>query len=187
MEEEKSLVVVERQSKLASVQKIIIYFYVYSFIGWLMEVIYAMFVERQFVNRGCLFGPLCPIYGCGAVILIISLSRIKDNKILKFFVASITFSVFEYFVSYILELIFNQRWWDYSNDILNLHGRISILYSIVWGILAVFFIDRLHPNIKKKVDKVLKSINKNLRVLIIVLLIIAHTMDTIISVYMHLN
>ena len=69
---------------LSKVQKIVVYFFIYSFMGWLLEVTYAMFVERHFVNRGFLYGPLCPIYGFGALILIGSLRNIKGNKFLKF-------------------------------------------------------------------------------------------------------
>lgn len=187
MEKEKSLIIEEEKDKFASVRKIIIYFFIYSFIGWLLEVVYAMFVQRQFVNRGFLFGPICPIYGCGAVLLILSLSRVKDNKFSKFLVAAMSFSVFEYIVSYVLEMLFNQRWWDYSNDILNLQGRISLLYSIVWGVLGVFFIEKLHPQVKKKVEKVLGYINKNVQAIIIALLLIIWILDTIISVHMYLQ
>lgn len=186
VEEEKSLITVKAKSKWASVQKIIIYFFIYSCMGWMMEVIYAVFVQKQFVNRGFLFGPMCPIYGYGAVLLILTLSKVKNNKISKFLAAAISFSIFEYLVSYILELIFHQRWWDYSNDILNLQGRISILYSIVWGILGVIFIDELHPRIKNKVDKILQYLNKNVQLAIVVLLLIIWSADTVISTYMYL-
>ena len=88
-------VVLYENRQLSNVQKVIIYFFIYSFLGWLMEVIYAMFVERHFVNRGFLYGPICPIYGFGALILIGSLKNIKGNKFLKFIIAVVAFSVFE--------------------------------------------------------------------------------------------
>lgn len=173
--------------KLSNVQKIIVYFFIYAFLGWSLEVIYAMYVQRTFVNRGFLFGPICPIYGFGALILIGSLRNIKGNKILKFIIAVIAFSVFEYIVSYILEVLFNQRWWDYSNDILNLNGRISILYSLVWGILGIIFTEKLHPFVRKKVEKLSLSISKKTQKIIIYTLVGIFIVDEIFSIVSHLG
>ncbi|MCI8962027.1 MAG: putative ABC transporter permease [Clostridia bacterium] len=92
---------------MSNVQNAILYFFIYSFLGWSLEVVYAMYIQRTFVNRGFLFGPICPIYGFGALILIGSLRNIKGNRILKFIIAIIAFSVFEYIASYILEVLFN--------------------------------------------------------------------------------
>lgn len=173
--------------KLSNVQKIIVYFFIYAFLGWSLEVIYAMYVERTFVNRGFLFGPICPIYGFGALILIGSLRNVKGNKILKFIIAVIAFSVFEYIVSYILEVLFNQRWWDYSNDILNLNGRISILYSLVWGILGIIFTEKLHPFVRKKVEKLSLSISKRTQKIIIYILVGIFVVDEIFSIILYLS
>lgn len=167
--------------KLSNAQKVILYFFIYSFLGWVMEVIYAMFVERQFVNRGFLYGPICPIYGFGALILIGSLRNVKGNKLLKFIIAVVAFSVFEYIVSYVLELLFNQRWWDYSNDILNLQGRISILYSLVWGVLGILFTEKLHPFIRKKVENVSLRVPKAIQIIIISSFVIAFVVDEVLS------
>ena len=180
-------VVLYENRQLSNVQKVIIYFFIYSFLGWLMEVIYAMFVERHFVNRGFLYGPICPIYGFGALILIGSLKNIKGNKFLKFIIAVVAFSVFEYIVSYVLEILFNQRWWDYSNDILNLQGRISILYSLVWGVLGILFTEKLHPFIRKKVEKISLLIPKTIQIIIILSLLIIFVIDEIFSNLSYLN
>ncbi len=173
--------------ELSNIEKAIIYFFIYSFLGWSLEVIFAMYVERTFVNRGFLFGPICPIYGIGALILIGSLRNVKGNRILKFIIAVVSFSVFEYIASYILEVIFNQRWWDYSNDILNLHGRISILYSLVWGILGILFTEKLHPFVRKKIEKISLAITKSKQKIIINTLVIIFVADEIFSILAHLN
>lgn len=175
------MTVVEKR-KLNKAQKAIIYFFIYSFIGWLLEVIYAMYVEHRFVNRGFLFGPICPIYGCGALILIASLSKVKGNRLLKFFVAVISFSVFEYIVSYVLEVMFNQRWWDYSNDILNLQGRISLLYSLLWGVLGILFTEKIHPMIRGKVEKICLLIPKSIQIFIIFVLVAGFIIDEVFSI-----
>ena len=173
--------------ELSNIEKAIIYFFIYSFLGWSLEVIFAMYVERTFVNRGFLFGPICPIYGIGALILIGSLRNVKGNRILKFIIAVVSFSVFEYIASYILEVIFNQRWWDYSNDILNLHGRISILYSLVWGIVGILFTEKLHPFVRKKIEKISLAITKSKQKIIINTLVIIFVADEIFSILAHLN
>lgn len=180
-------IVLYENRKLSNVQKAILYFFIYSFLGWLMEVIYAMFVERHFVNRGFLYGPICPIYGFGALILIGSLRNLKGNKILKFIVAVVAFSVFEYIVSYILEILFNQRWWDYSNDILNLQGRISILYSLVWGVLGLLFTEKLHPFVRKQLEKISLLIPKAIQRITIYALLIAFAIDEVLSIIEYLR
>lgn len=180
------LAIVEKR-KLNNVEKAIVYFFIYSFMGWLLEVIYAMYLEHHFVNRGFLYGPICPIYGFGALLLIAIFRKVKGNRILKFIVAIISFSVFEYIVSYVLEVMFNQRWWDYSNDILNLQGRISILYSLVWGVLGLLFTEKLHPIIRRKVDKVSLKVPKEIQITIIVTLIIGVIIDEFFSISAYLN
>ncbi len=175
------ITVVEKR-KLNNAPKAIIYFFIYSFIGWLLEVIYAMYVERRFVNRGFLFGPICPIYGFGALILIASLGKVKGNRFLKFFVAVISFSVFEYIVSYVLEVMFNQRWWDYSNDILNLNGRISLLYSLLWGVLGILFTEKIHPMIRGQVEKISLLIPKVIQICIICALVAGFIIDEVFSI-----
>ena len=179
--------IVSDKRKLSDIQKAILYFFIYSFLGWSLEVVYAMYIQRTFVNRGFLFGPICPIYGFGALILIGSLRNIKGNRILKFIIAIIAFSAFEYVASYILEVLFNQRWWDYSNDILNLQGRISILYSLVWGILGILFTEKLHPFVRKKVEKVSSSISKKTQKFIIYTLVVIFVMDEIFSILAHVS
>ena len=173
--------------KMSNVQNAILYFFIYSFLGWSLEVVYAMYIQRTFVNRGFLFGPICPIYGFGALILIGSLRNIKGNRILKFIIAIIAFSVFEYIASYILEVLFNQRWWDYSNDILNLQGRISLLYSLVWGILGILFTEKLHPFVRKKVEKVSSLISKKTQKFVIYTLVVIFVIDEIFSIISHLS
>ena len=182
---EDELILVEKR-KLSNIQKVIIYFFIYAFMGWLLEVVYAMYLEHHFVNRGFLYGPICPIYGFGALILLGSLRKVKGNRILKFIIAVVAFSVFEYIVSYVLEVLFNQRWWDYSNDILNLQGRISILYSLAWGILGILFTEKLHPFVRKRVEKIALVIPKAVQIIIIAILVIGIIVDEVFSILAYL-
>lgn len=173
-------------TKKNKVKNLIIYFFTYSFIGWILETVYAFIVTGGFVNRGFLFGPICPIYGFGAVLLIILLSNVKGQPLYEFFISALAFAIFEYMVSYILEVIFGLRWWDYSNEFMNLQGRVSLIYSIVWGMLGIFLIEFIHPFISNKIEKLKKYINIKFQNVIIFLMILIIILDTIISSFKYI-
>ncbi|HZJ86037.1 MAG TPA: putative ABC transporter permease, partial [Erysipelotrichaceae bacterium] len=111
-----------------------IYFMIYSFLGWVIETIYCSLAEKRYVPRGFLNGPLTPIYGFGAIGLIFLLQDIKTVS-LVFLSGVVATSFLEYVASYLLELIFDMHWWDYSGDKYNLNGRIKLKNSILFGIL----------------------------------------------------
>ena len=118
------------------------------------------FIHGHFVKRGFLFGPICPIYGFGAVILLLVTQTMYKKPFQKFLIATIAFTVFEYIVSLVLEMLFGLRWWDYSNDFLNIQGRVSLLYSIFWGIAGVILLEKLHPFIQNKLQNITTKFNK---------------------------
>ena len=134
--------------KLTKFQCYLTYFFIFSFVGWLLETIYSYFVLGYFANRGFLFGPLCPIYGFGGLILIIFLEDLKKHPIQLFFVAIIVFSIFEYIIGYGLDALYNLWLWDYRNELLNINGRICLFYSIAWGVVALVFNYILFPIFK---------------------------------------
>lgn len=103
------------------------------------------------MNRGFLNGPYCPIYGCGAI-LVISLVGWIDNFIVLFFVAMIVTSVLEYFTSWLLEVLFHAKWWDYSDFKYNIKGRVSLVGAVIFGALSVVLIKILHPFIAGQTD-----------------------------------
>lgn len=122
--------------------EMIFLFMVYSIIGWCWETSFVSISQRKLINRGFLYGPYIPIYGFGVVVIVSSMNFLADfidfNSVWTISIAiiyiSIIASVWEYIVSYSLELLFNTHWWDYSYKRFNLHGRIAIDYSIGWGI-----------------------------------------------------
>lgn len=131
---------------------LVLFFTLYSFLGWVLETIYASIPRKQFINRGFLFGPFCPIYGFGAILIIqssIMLNNIFKTIYLslaaKIFTAILLTTVLEYLTGFILEKIFKCKWWDYSNNFLNLHGRVCLQYSLIWGILSYVLIAIVHP------------------------------------------
>ena len=120
-------------------------FLIYSFIGWLIEVIGKLIEKHKFINRGFLIGPICPIYGHGCILMILTLSRYKDNPLTLFIYAIFICSLLEYFTSYFMEKIFKTRWWDYSTKKFNLNGRICAETMIPFGILGTLVICVINP------------------------------------------
>lgn len=108
-------------------------FFIYAFLGWCGEVIYAAIIEKRFVNRGFLNGPICPIYGLG-VVLIAFLMRPFQGSLAALMIGSMILgSALEWIAGYLLEKIFRQKWWDYSNEPHNLNGYICLRFSVLWG------------------------------------------------------
>lgn len=154
------------------------YFIIYSFLGWVLESIFRSFCEKKIINTGFLRGPICPIYGCGAIIMIFFLKNFSSSKILLFIMSIIFLSLWEYIVGVILEKLFKTKYWDYSDHKFNYKGRICLTNSIAWGFLGVLFIDFIHPaivNLLKNVDVLY------LKIIFPILLILILT-DAIISI-----
>lgn len=122
-----------------------ILFFIYSLIGWLMEVLLTLYNEHKFVNRGFLLGPCCPIYGFGCIILYLLLKPYTNNVIVLFILTLFTCSVIEYITSYFMEKIFRLRWWDYSNLKYNLNGRICLETMLPFSVLGVLSIKYITP------------------------------------------
>ncbi len=124
---------------------ILTYFVIYSFLGWVLESIVRTISERKIINTGFLKGPFCPIYGFGAIIMILFLNGFKNNMFLLFIISVLVLTLWEYIVGVLLEKLFCTKYWDYSDHKFNYKGRICLTNSIAWGILALLFINYIHP------------------------------------------
>ncbi|WP_373483981.1 putative ABC transporter permease [Acetobacterium sp.] len=122
-----------------------IYFFLYAIIGWMCEVVYCSIPEKKFINRGFLNGPYCPIYGVGALIIIMFLMPYVSDPILVFFIGIILTSTLEYITSWGMEKLFHAKWWDYSDHKFNINGRVCLLNSFLFGLLCVVLIYVVHP------------------------------------------
>ena len=131
--------------ELLQIFKLLLYFIVYSFFGWVIESAFKTILERKWVNSGFLFGPFCPIYGFGAGIMLVFLKPFENNIIVLFFAAFFILSIWEYIAGWLLEKKFNTKYWDYTDNFLNINGRVCLLNSIFWGILGVVFTKIIHP------------------------------------------
>lgn len=126
-------------------------FIIYAFIGWCTEVSYAALDTGKFVNRGFLNGPYCPIYGSGVVVVVAILTPLKENLFILFFGSVILTTIIEYITGLLLEKVFHNKWWDYSNKPFNLQGYICLKFSIYWGLACTFIMEIIHPIIYKAI------------------------------------
>ena len=165
-----------------TINYLLFYFMLYSILGWLMESIYRSFIEKKIINSGFLHGPCCPIYGFGAIILIESLKKIKTNTVGKFFISMIAFTIFEYVVSVVLESLFGLRWWDYTGEPFNFQGRISLAYSIAWGIIGTIFVEKIHPFVKKQLEKITTKIPHKVQICLLILFLAIIIIDFMMSI-----
>ena len=120
------------------------FFMVYAVGGWCLEVAYHVVTMGHFVNRGFLNGPVCPIYGFGMLTVIICLLPLKENKLILFAGSVILTTLIELVTGFVLEKLFHQRWWDYSEEPFNFHGYICLKFSLEWGIGCLLAVDVLH-------------------------------------------
>ena len=158
--------------------KVFLLFWVSSILGWIVEVIVCSIADKKLVNRGFLIGPYCPIYGCGALIML-TLSSFRNNLFVCFIMALFLCSVLEYITSYVMERLFQIRWWDYSNDSFNINGRICLRNAIGFGALGVIFTRYISPFYYNIVNNF--SYNLLLTISIIILVI------TLIDIFISFN
>lgn len=124
--------------------KIYILFWLFSIMGWVIEVFVCSIDEKKIVNRGFLIGPYCPIYGFGGVSMLL-FSPFKDYPAVVFILSLVVCSFIEYITSFLMEKLFHVRWWDYSNDSFNINGRVCLRNAIAFGSLGVICTTYLNP------------------------------------------
>jgi len=125
-----------------------IWFVMYSVIGWLWEVVLSFLQGRGFVNRGFLNGPYCPVYGTGALLVVHLLGGLT-NPLLIFLAAAVITTTVEYLTSFVMEKLFDGRWWDYSDKPLNINGRVYATGSIAFGLLSLLVIRFVQPRFSR--------------------------------------
>lgn len=152
-------------------------FITYSFIGWFIETIDEVILNKKFLNRGFLIGPYCPIYGFGSLAFTIFLSKYLDDPIFLFVNAVFICSVLEYSTSYLMERMFKTRWWDYTENKFNINGRICLETMIPFGIGACLIVYLINPFLLN----IFTSINGLLLTVIVSILVIIFILDLIIS------
>ena len=152
-------------------------FFSYAVIGWIVEVITKLFELKKFINRGFLIGPYCPIYGCGGLLITLLLQGYEDRPLLLLFFSLIICSVLEYSTSFIMEKLFNARWWDYSDTSLNINGRICVDTMAAFGVLGMVMIYAVNPVLFKAFN----AIPDNTLTIITIVLAILFVLDIVLS------
>ena len=137
---------------IIEIEKYVALFFIYSFLGWLMESVGDSIKKKKFINRGFLIGPYCPIYGTGVLLITVLLRKYNGDIWITFFMSLLICGTLEYMTSYIMEKIFKARWWDYSQRKFNINGRICLETLIPFGIAGTFIIYIANPFFLKYIE-----------------------------------
>ena len=152
-------------------------FFIYSVIGWFVEVTYVYIGTKKFINRGFLIGPYVPIYGYSALIMALYLTQYKDNPLTVFLLAIFICTFIEYMISFNMEKLFNARWWDYSNSKFNINGRVCLKNGLGFGFLSLLLIYLINPWLVNLLGK----LNTKLLIIISVICLVIFVFDFITS------
>lgn len=159
--------------------KLILSFTFYSFLGWVCETVYCSVNARKFINRGFLNGPFCPVYGIGALLVVKILSPFERNIAALFILGMFLTSLLEYITAYLLEKLFHTKWWDYSTYKFNIHGRVCLKNSLMFGALSVIMLTFINPMAQAIINKMTPL----LVWLIAVILLVYFIVDTAVTVH----
>lgn len=160
-----------------SFSEIALLFFIYSFLGWCVEVAFVAVTTGKVTNRGFLNGPVCPIYGCGMIGVLLALLPVEKNVWLLFLGGMVICSAVELFGGWILDKIFHMRWWDYSDEKFNIGGYVCLAFSLMWGMAVVFAVKFVHHPIMA----VVKKIPFQIQVIIVVVCGVVFVVDMIVT------
>lgn len=133
------------------IYRLLLYFFLYSFLGWCTEVAYATVKERRFVNRGFLGGPWCPIYGVGVSAVVTLLDGFQDSLLLLYLSSFVLVTLIEGMTGFIMDKIFHHKWWDYTGLPFNIGGYVCLPFSIAWGAACLVIVKGVHPLVERLV------------------------------------
>lgn len=134
-----------------SIMQWVLFFYIYSFLGWIWETLYVSVGSGRWVNRGFMHGPFLPIYGFGFTGMVFATIPFQGNYLYEFVIGIIGATIMEYITGYVMEKLFHLRYWDYSDNRFNLNGYICLKASLCWGVFAIIGPEILHSRVEKLV------------------------------------
>ena len=161
---------------------LILLFFSICFIGYVYEVIYYLVATGEIVNRGTMYGPWLPVYGCGGMITLLILKRWVKRPFITFISAMVICGILEYTTAWALETFFNTKWWDYTGFFMNIQGRVCLEQLIVFGLgcsLNIYFVSPLLGGLYEKIPKRAASV-------LCVILIVLFVTDLVFS-FIHPN
>ena len=151
---------------------LILMFFIFSFIGWVWEVIYIGFTEGVIANRGMFHGPWLPIYGVGGVLILLLLGRFKQHPFIVFLLAILLCGSMEYLTALAIEFIFRCRWWDYSTKFMNLNGRICLEGLLLFGVSGTGAVCKGGPALQAAIMRINPKLRSFLRIFLCVSFVI---------------
>ena len=153
------------------------FFYFYCFFGWVFESTYVSVKSRKFVNRGFMRGPFLPIYGSGAIMMLVVSMPFQDNLILTYLAGCVGATVLEFVTGTVMEALFKVRYWDYSNQKFNYKGHICLGSTLAWGFLTIFMTDFLHRGVEKLVFSIPDLIITILTIALTIVILVDFTLS----------
>ena len=175
---------IKSRNKRYTIWRILVYFIVYSILGYIIETIFGIITKGTWESRqSFLYGPFCSIYGLGAVIMILSLQYFNQNNNRLFIGGFIIGSIIEYIVSWFGEILLGVKWWDYSNMPLNINGRICVFYSIFWGLLAIYLMSYINPKVDRLINWIKSKVKLNKLKVITLIVTIFIFIDCVLTGY----
>ena len=153
------------------------FFYLYCFAGWCFESTFVSLRNKRFVNRGFMRGPFLPLYGTGAIMMLLVSAPFHDNIVLTFMAGVIGATILEYVTAVFMESLFKVKYWDYSKQKFNFQGRICLTSSLAWGGLTVFMTFLLH----RYTERLVTSAPSGVLYTIVIMITMIETMDFLLS------
>lgn len=167
---------------LTTLTNYVLMFFIYSALGWTIESIYCSLGNKKIINRGFLYGPMCPIYGAGALVFEILVSPFgvpfEKRWWIVILLGMVLADILEYLTSFIMEKLFNARWWDYSENFLNLHGRICFKHTCYWGVFSLLYVYLIKP----MYEFVLAFVPQNIKNILVIVILCVFIVDLILTV-----
>lgn len=167
-----------------SIWKIFSYFIIYSILGYIIETLFGIITMGELQSRqSFLYGPFLGIYGIGAVFILIFSKYFNKSNLTLFLGGYIIGTLTEYIFSFLIEVILETDWWDYSGKILNVNGRVCLLYSMFWGVLTLVLVKIINPFIDKICNKIKEKLSRKTLKIIVLILIIFLFIDCVLTIY----
>lgn len=131
-----------------SVIQWLFFFYFYCFFGWCFESTYVSVCQKKWINRGFMKGPFLPLYGSGGIMLLVVSKPFEGNLWMTYLSGVVGATILEYFTGMVMEHLFKVRYWDYSDNFMNLKGRICLKSSLAWGGLTILMTEVVHQGVE---------------------------------------
>lgn len=163
--------------------KLFLLFIMFSFVGWMLEVLTVLKKQKVLVNRGFLFGPYCPIYGFGGLLIIILLKKYYSEPYVVFIFSIFIAFILEYTTSLVLELLFHDKWWDYKNEKYNINGRVCLETLIPFGFISLVGLYVLYPFLMF----IINLFSNKVLIIVTLLLFFLYMIDSASTIYLIIN